>query len=146
MVAFLMLALSACSRAPQPIEKRDMVGTFYGGPIDIGHGRPKREIVAQFLSDGRFGGDVPMQGGAVRGQGYWRIGGYDATRRCTAIETSADRRIWGVSYCASVEPDLRTALNCTGQGNARTCLMVRRPKPGGADTITLAPPVEAPVR
>lgn len=86
----------------------------------------RRALMAQFLNDGRFGGDKPEPGGIITTQGYWRIGAFDAGRRCTIIETKPRQGEWREGYCASIERE-RTALNCKGDGEARTCLMTRRP-------------------
>ena len=83
--------------------------------------------MVQFLSDGRFGGDAPEPGGAlIRTQGYWRIGTFDKKRACTIVETKPRQGQWREGFCASIENE-RTALNCQGEGEARVCLMTRRP-------------------
>ena len=85
-----------------------------------------RALMVQFLNDGRFGGDALDAGGIISTQGYWRIGALDSNRGCTIIETKPRQGEWREGYCASVENE-RTALNCKGEGNARACLMTRRP-------------------
>lgn len=87
-----------------------------------GHGA----LMVQFLNDGRFGGDLPAPGGIVKTQGYWRIGAVDPKRGCTIIETKPRQGEWREGFCASVENE-RTALDCKGEGDLRSCLMTRRP-------------------
>lgn len=102
----------------------------------------RRELVAEFLPDGRFGGDLPQPGELLRTQGYWRVGTVDAARGCTVIETKLPRGDWREGYCASFE-GARTALNCEGEGEDRSCLMVRRPTPRPSTTMTLGNSVAA---
>jgi hypothetical protein len=115
------ILLAACSAAPKPVNERDMPGVF-SADATPGHGA----LMVQFLSDGRFGGDLPAPGGIVKTQGYWRIGAVDPKRGCTIIETKPRQGEWREGYCASIESE-RTALNCRGEGDARSCLMTRRP-------------------
>jgi hypothetical protein len=117
------LLLTACSTAQRQVSERDMPGIF---SADATAGRPA--LMVQFLNDGRFGGDKPDPGpgGIIRTQGYWRMGAFDETRGCTIIETKPRQGEWREGFCASIENE-RTALNCTGEGDARSCLMSRRP-------------------
>ena len=85
-----------------------------------------RALMVQFLNDGRFGGDKPEPGGIITTQGYWRIGAFDEKRSCTIIETKPRSGEWREGFCASIENE-RTALDCRGEGTARSCLMTRRP-------------------
>lgn len=117
----ITLLLAACSVAQHAVSERDMPGVF-SADATPGHGA----LMVQFLGDGRFGGDVPAAGEIINTQGYWRIGALDPKRGCTIIETKPRRGEWREGFCASVEGE-RTALNCKGDGNARTCLMTRRP-------------------
>ena len=120
-VAIAFLALSACSSAPHAVSERDIPGIY---SADATPGR--RALMVQFLNDGRFGGDLPQPGDMLRTQGYWQLGAVDPKRACTIIEIKFPRGDWREGYCASIENE-RTALNCTGEGAARACLMVRRP-------------------
>jgi hypothetical protein len=113
--------LTACSTAPRQVSERDMPGIF---SADATPG--SRALMVQFLNDGRFGGDTPQPGGVVQTQGYWRMGTFDEKRRCTVIETKPRQGEWREGFCASIENE-RTALNCKGEGDARSCLMSRRP-------------------
>lgn len=115
------VSIAACSTASRPVSERDMHGIF-SADATLG----SRALMVQFLNDGRFGGDKPEPGGIVRTQGYWRIGAFDPKRACTVIETKPRSGEWREGFCASIENE-RTALNCTGTGNARSCLMTRRP-------------------
>ncbi len=115
------LLLAACSTSPRAITERDMQGVF---SADATPG--SRALMVQFLNDGRFGGDQPEPGGIITTQGYWQIGAYDPKRRCSVIETKPRQGEWREGFCASIENE-RTALNCKGEGEARTCLMTRRP-------------------
>ena len=121
----LFVVLAACSTAPRVVSERDMPGIF---SADATPG--SRALMVQFLNDGRFGGDKPeiakSSGGIIQTQGYWRIGAFDEKRGCTIIETKPRSGEWREGFCASIENE-RTALNCTGTGNARSCLMTRRP-------------------
>jgi hypothetical protein len=121
---FLLAAaatLTACSTAPRAITERDMPGV-YSADATPGH----RALMIQFLNDGRFGGDAIDAGGFINTQGYWRIGALDLKRGCTIIETKPRAGEWREGFCASIENE-RTALNCKGAGDARSCLMTRRP-------------------
>jgi hypothetical protein len=120
-ILFGGLLLAACFAAPKPINERDMPGVF-SADATPGHG----VLMVQFLGDGRFGGDLPAPGGIVKTQGYWRIGAIDPKRGCTIIETKPRQGEWREGYCASLENE-RTALNCKDEGDARSCLMTRRP-------------------
>lgn len=102
----------------------------------------RRELIAEFLPDGRFGGDLSQPGEILRTQGYWRMGALDPKRACTVIETKLPRGEWREGYCASIEGG-RTALNCEGEGADRTCLMTRRPAKPGSSTLTLGASVPA---
>jgi hypothetical protein len=117
----ILLLLAACSASPRAVSERDMQGVF---SADATPG--SRALMVQFLNDGRFGGDAPEPGGIVRTQGYWRIGAVDEKRACTIIETKPRAGEWREGFCASIERE-RTALNCKGDGDGRSCLMVRRP-------------------
>ena len=117
------LMLSACSSPPRAVSERDMPGIY---SADATPGR--RALMVQFLDDGRFGGDLPQPGDLLRTQGYWRLGAVDPKHACTVIEIKFPRGDWREGYCASIENE-RTALNCTGDGDGRPCLMVRRPQP-----------------
>jgi hypothetical protein len=117
----LLLLLAACSTSPRATTERDMQGVF---SADATPG--SRALMVQFLNDGRFGGDKPEPGGIIKTQGYWQIGAHDPKRACTIIETKPRQGEWREGYCASIEGE-RTALNCRGDGDARTCLMTRRP-------------------
>jgi hypothetical protein len=119
----ILFLITACSTAPRKVHERDMPGIF---SADATAGRPA--LMVQFLSDGRFGGDKPDPGpgGIIRTQGYWRMGAFDKKRGCTVIETKPRQGEWREGFCASIENE-RTALNCTGEGDARSCLMTRRP-------------------
>jgi hypothetical protein len=114
-------ALAACSPGPRAVTERDMHGVF---SADATPG--SRALMVQFLADGRFGGDKPEPGGILTTQGYWRIGAIDPKRSCTIIETKPRTGEWRETFCASIEGE-RTALDCKGDGDARTCLMTRRP-------------------
>ncbi len=120
-IVFACLALAACSSPPREVTERDMVGVF---SADATPG--SRALMVQFLNDGRFGGDAPTAGELVRSQGYWRMGVTDPQRGCTIIETRPRTGEWREGFCASIEAE-RTALNCKGEGDARGCLMTRRP-------------------
>ena len=117
----ICLMLVACSTSPRAVSQRDMPGV-YSADATPGH----RALMVQFLDDGRFGGDKPEPGGIITTQGYWRIGAVDSKRGCTIIETKLRQGEWREGYCASIENE-RTALNCKGDGDARSCLMTRRP-------------------
>jgi hypothetical protein len=117
----LLLGLAACSTSPRAVTEREMQGVF-SADATPGH----RALMVQFLNDGRFGGDAPEPGGIISTQGYWRVGPLDAKRGCTVIETKPRQGEWREGFCASIENE-RTALNCKGEGDARTCLMTRRP-------------------
>lgn len=121
----LFVTLAACSAAPRAVSERDMHGIF---SADATPG--SRALMVQFLNDGRFGGDKPeiagSFGGIIQTQGYWRIGAFDEKRRCTIIETKPRAGEWREGFCASIENE-RTALDCKGEGSARSCLMTRRP-------------------
>jgi hypothetical protein len=132
-----ILALTACSATPRAVSERDMQGLF---STDATAGR--RALLAEFLPDGRFGGDLPQPGETIRTQGYWRIGAVDAKRGCTIVETKLPRGEWREGFCASIEGE-RTALNCTGEDDGRTCLMVRRPSEKPSSTVTLGNSVPA---
>ena len=120
LILVAVLLLAACTKAPGEVSDRDMQGVFHGNST-LSH----RELIAEFLPDGRFGGDLLEPGGTVRTQGYWRIGAIDPKRICTVIEVKPENESWHAGYCASIE-GARTALNCEGEGKARTCLMERR--------------------
>ena len=120
-VLLACVLLAACSPAPRAVTERDMHGVF---SADAAPG--SRALMVQFLNDGRFGGDKPDAGNIVTTQGYWRIGAIDPKRGCTVIETKPRTGEWRETFCASIENE-RTALNCKGGGDARTCLMTRRP-------------------
>jgi hypothetical protein len=121
--------LASCSTAPRVVSERDMQGVFTSdGP------RGGKALIVEFLPDGRFGGDLPEADGVVRTQGYWRIGASDATRGCTIVETKPPQGQWREGFCASIENE-RTALNCTGEGDARTCLMTRKPRAKPSDAM-----------
>ena len=128
----VMVVLGACSAAPPTVSARDMHGIF---SADARPGR--RALMIQFLNDGRFGGDKPelgaSSGAIIRTQGYWRIGAFDAVRACTIIETKPRTGEWREGFCATIE-GARTALDCRGDGDARTCLMERRPTPPAPPT------------
>jgi hypothetical protein len=115
------VALAACSASPRAVTERDMQGVF-SADATPGH----RALMVQFLNDGRFGGDKPEPGGIITTQGYWRIGAHDTARGCTIVETKPRQGEWREGFCASIENE-RTALDCKGDGDARTCLMTRRP-------------------
>ena len=117
----ICLLLTACSASPRAVSERDIPG-IYSADATPEH----RALMVQFLDDGRFGGDKPEPGGSITTQGYWRIGATDPKRGCTIIETKPRQGEWREGFCASIEND-RTALNCKGDGDARTCLMTRRP-------------------
>ena len=121
----LVVLLAACSTASHPVNERDMHGIF---SADATPG--SRALMVQFLNDGRFGGDAPELGssssGIIQTQGYWRVGAFDDKRACTIIETKPRAGEWREGFCASIENE-RTALNCKGDGEARSCLMTRRP-------------------
>ena len=137
-VLVALVILAGCTKTPGSVSERDMQGVFHGNST-LQH----RELIAEFLPDGRFGGDLMEVGGTVRTQGYWRIGAIDPKRVCTTIETRPQEGSWHESYCASVEGE-RTALNCEGEGKARTCLMERRagmkPQDGAMKSVSI--PVE----
>jgi hypothetical protein len=84
-------------------------------------------------------------GEIVRTQGYWRVGAVDTKRGCTVIETKPAQGEWREGYCASFEGE-RTALNCEGEGDARSCLMVRKPRAKTPDTIKLENSIPAQAR
>jgi hypothetical protein len=115
------ILLVACTTAPRAVTERDMPGVF-SADATPGH----RTLMVQFLNDGRFGGNALDAGGIISTQGYWRIGAPDPKRGCTIIETKPRTGEWREGFCASIENE-RTALNCKGDGDARTCLMTRRP-------------------
>jgi hypothetical protein len=117
----LLLVLAACSSSLRAVAERDMQGVF-SADATPGH----RALMVQFLGDGRLGGDIPEPGGIVSTQGYWRMGAIDPKRSCTIIETKPRQGEWRDTFCASVENE-RTALDCKGEGDARSCLMTRRP-------------------
>ncbi len=117
----LLFLLTACSATPRAVNERDMLGVF---STDATLG--SRALMVQFLNDGRFGGDKPEPGGIITTQGYWQIGAHDPQRGCTIIETKPRQGEWREGFCASIENE-RTALNCKGDGDARACLMTRRP-------------------
>lgn len=135
--AALTIILAACSTGPRAVSERDMQGLF---SADATAGR--RALLAEFLPDGRFGGDLPQPGEIIRTQGYWRIGAVDVKRGCTIVETKLPRGEWREGFCASIEGE-RTALNCKGTGEARACLMVRRPAKRPSSAITLGESVAA---
>jgi hypothetical protein len=139
-VLLIALALSACSSAQRPVGAREMQGVF---SADAGPGR--KALLAEFLPDGRFGGDTVQAGEIIRTQGYWRVGAVDTKRGCTIIETKAAQGEWREGYCASFEGE-RTALNCEGEGDARSCLMVRKPRAKTPDTIKLENSIPAQAR
>jgi hypothetical protein len=133
----IALALSACSTAPRTVGEREMQGVF---SADAAPGR--KALLAEFLPDGRFGGDTVQAGEIIRTQGYWRVGAVDTKRRCTVIETKPAQGEWREGYCASVENE-RTALNCEGEGDSRTCLMVRKPRAKTSDAVKLGSSIPA---
>jgi len=132
-----LVAITACSSAPDPVTQRDMQGRFSADATSS-----RRALIAEFLPDGRFGGDLPQPGEIIRTQGYWQIGALDPKRACTVIETKLPRGEWREGYCASIEGG-RTALNCAGEGEDRACLMTRRPAKPGSSTMTLGASVPA---
>jgi hypothetical protein len=123
--AALLLLLTACTASPRAVTERDMHGVFSADATPA-----RRALMVQFLNDGRFGGDKSelgsASGGIIRTQGYWRIGPADPKRGCTIIEAKPRAGEWREGFCASIEGE-RTALDCEGDGDARVCLMVRRP-------------------
>jgi hypothetical protein len=131
------LALSACSTTPRAVGEREMQGVFSSDAI-----AGKRALLAEFLPDGRFGGDTVQAGEIIRTQGYWRIGAVDPKRMCTIIETKPPQGEWREGFCATMEGE-RTALNCEGNGDARTCLMVRKPRAKITDAMTLGGSIPA---
>jgi hypothetical protein len=134
----VIIVLAACSASPRAISGRDMQGVF-SADASPGH----RALIAEFLPDGRFGGDIPEPGGILRTQAYWRIGAVDSKRGCTVIETKPRQGEWREGFCASIGDDERTALNCAGEGDARTCLMIRKPAKKPSDTMTLGGSIPA---
>jgi hypothetical protein len=131
-IALILFAfLAGCSTATRPVSERDMQGVFTADAT-----RGGKALIVEFLPDGRFGGDLPEADGIVRTQGYWRIGAADAKRGCTVIETKPAQGQWSEGYCASIENE-RTALNCSGEGDDRTCLMTRKPRAKSSDTMQI---------
>jgi hypothetical protein len=123
--------LAACSAAPRTVSERDMQGVFTAEGT-----RGGKALIVEFLPDGRFGGDLPEADGMVRTQGYWRMGVPDAKRACTIIETKPPQGQWREGFCASMENE-RTALNCAGDGDERSCLMTRKPRGKASDAMQI---------
>jgi hypothetical protein len=124
-----LIILTGCSTASRPVTERDLQGVFTADAA-----RGGKALIVEFLPDGRFGGDLPEADGVVRTQGYWRVGATDGKRGCTIVETKPAQGQWREGFCASIENE-RTALNCAGDGDARGCLMTRKPRAKTSDAM-----------
>jgi hypothetical protein len=118
-----------------------MQGVFSGEATTPMNGH--QELLAEFLPDGRFAGDSGVPDGYIRLQGYWRLGAIDPKRGCTIVEGRQQRGEWFEAYCASIERDGRTALNCDSIGGDRSCLMVRKPRTVKTSAINLGGSIPA---